>query len=104
MACNAVIAGICRVSTILQNFDMQFLTLARRRTDAFPPEAFTPELLAVEGRHLTELNAAGILQQIWLRGDLPGAAMMKGLQTIRPLGVATGTNAVAIDGKSELEV
>jgi muconolactone delta-isomerase len=55
---------------------MQFLTLSRRRTDAFPPEAFTPELLALEGRHVKELNAAGILKQIWLRGDLPGAAIL----------------------------
>ena len=55
---------------------MQFLTLSRRRTDAFPPEAFTPELLAHEGQRVRELNAAGLLRQIWLRGDLPGAAIL----------------------------
>jgi len=55
---------------------MQFLTLSRRRVDAFPPEAFTPELLAREGQHVRELHAAGTLQQIWLRGDLPGAAIV----------------------------
>lgn len=54
---------------------MQFLTLSRRRTDAFPPEAFTPELLAHEGQRVRELNAAGLLRQIWLRADLPGAAI-----------------------------
>jgi muconolactone delta-isomerase len=55
---------------------MQFLTLSRRRTDAFPPEAFTPELLAQEGTRVKELYAAGVLRQIWLRGDLPGAAIL----------------------------
>lgn len=58
------------------NLGMQFLSMSRRRTDAFPPEAFTPELLALEGKHVRELHAAGILQQIWLRDDIPGAAIL----------------------------
>jgi len=57
-------------------FPMQFLSLSRRRLDAFPPEAFTPELLASEGRRVKELAGAGILRQIWLRDDLPGAAIL----------------------------
>jgi muconolactone delta-isomerase len=55
---------------------MQFLTLSRRRTDAFPPEAFTPELVAREGQRVKELYAAGILRQIWKRGDTPGASII----------------------------
>ena len=55
---------------------MQFLSLSRRRTDAFPPEAFTPELVAREGQRVRELYASGILRQIWRRGDLPGAAIL----------------------------
>jgi muconolactone delta-isomerase len=55
---------------------MQFLTVSRRRTDAFPPEAFKPELLAAEGRRVRELYAAGVLRQIWKRGDAPGAAIV----------------------------
>ena len=55
---------------------MQFLTLSRRRTDAFPPEAFTPDLNAREGQHVRELYAAGILRQVWRRGDMPGAAIL----------------------------
>src|SRR5438094_429773 len=39
---------------------MQFLSLSRRRTDAFPPEAFTPDLLAGESRRVRELYASGI--------------------------------------------
>jgi muconolactone delta-isomerase len=55
---------------------MQFLTMSRRRVDAFGTEAFTPELLAAESQRVRELNAAGTLQQIWLRGDVPGAAIV----------------------------
>ena len=55
---------------------MQFLTISRRRTDAFSPEAFTPELIAREGLRVRELYASGILRQIWRRGDIPGAAIL----------------------------
>ena len=55
---------------------MQFLSLSRRRTDAFPPEAFTPELLAREGQRVKELYASGILRQLWMRGDTPGASIL----------------------------
>jgi muconolactone delta-isomerase len=55
---------------------MQFLSLSRRRTDAFPPEAFTPELGARESARVKEMYAAGILRQIWRRGDIPGAVML----------------------------
>ena len=55
---------------------MQFLTLSRRRTDTFPPEAFTPELNAREGQRVKELYASGILRQVWRRGDVPGATIL----------------------------
>jgi muconolactone delta-isomerase len=55
---------------------MQFLTLSRRRTDQFPPEAFTPELIAREGQRVKALYASGILRQVWRRGDTPGAAIV----------------------------
>ncbi len=55
---------------------MQFLTLSRRRTDAFPPEAFTPELNAAESQRVRELYASGILRQVWRRGDVPGATIL----------------------------
>jgi muconolactone delta-isomerase len=55
---------------------MQFLSMSRRRTDAFPPEAFTAEMMAHESQRVKELYASGILRQIWLRGDLPGAAIL----------------------------
>jgi muconolactone delta-isomerase len=58
------------------NFSMQFLSISRRRVDAFPPEAFTPELVAREGNRVRELYASGILRQVWRRGDIPGAAIL----------------------------
>ena len=54
---------------------MQFLSMSRRRTDAFPPEAFTAELALQEAQRVKELYATGILRQIWLRGDMPGAVI-----------------------------
>ncbi len=55
---------------------MQFLTVSRRRTDAFPPEAFTAELIAQEGMRVKELYASGMIRQVWARGDTPGAAIL----------------------------
>jgi muconolactone delta-isomerase len=55
---------------------MQFLSLSRRRTDEFPPEAFTPELAALEGERVKALYSVGILRQIWKRGDMPGATIL----------------------------
>jgi muconolactone delta-isomerase len=55
---------------------MQFLSLTRRRIDVFPPEAFTPELVAQEGQRVKQLYAAGLLRHIWKRGDVPGSAIL----------------------------
>ena len=55
---------------------MQFLSISRRLTDAFPPEAFTPALIAQEGQRVRQLYASGILRQIWRRGDAPGAVIL----------------------------
>ena len=55
---------------------MQFLTISRRLLDKFPAEAFTPELLARESARVRELYAAGILRQIWKRGDVPGSSIV----------------------------
>jgi muconolactone delta-isomerase len=55
---------------------MQFLSLSRRRTEQFPPEAFTGGLAVREGQRVRELYASGILRQVWKRGDVPGAAIV----------------------------
>jgi muconolactone delta-isomerase len=55
---------------------MQFLSVSRRRTEVFPPDAFTPELAARENQRAKELYASGLLRQIWKRTDTPGAAIL----------------------------
>jgi muconolactone delta-isomerase len=55
---------------------MQFLSLSRRRVDTFPPEAFTPELMARETQRVKALYASGLLRQIWKRNDVPGASIL----------------------------
>ena len=49
--------------------------MSRRKTEQFGPEAFAA-LGGREGERVKELYAAGILRQIWLRGDVPGAAIL----------------------------
>lgn len=54
---------------------MQFISISRRRTEAFPPEAFEA-LLDAEGLRVRELYAEGTVRQLWGRGDVPGAIML----------------------------
>lgn len=58
------------------NRAMQFLTLTRRRLDAFPAEAFTAELLAREQKRARELYGSGLARQIWKRGDAAGSVIL----------------------------
>ncbi len=81
---------------------MQFFTISRRRTDTFSPEAFTPELLAAEGRRVRELYAAGILRQIWKRGDAPGAAIVWEAASEEELRAAMGSLPLAQAGMLEI--
>jgi muconolactone delta-isomerase len=55
---------------------MQFLSLSRRRTDRFPPEAFTAELAGKEAQRVRALYASGLLRHVWKRSDTPGAAIL----------------------------
>ncbi len=55
---------------------MQFISVSRRRTDQFSPEAFTPELVQGEAARVRALYASGILRQVWKRSDMPGAAIL----------------------------
>ncbi len=81
---------------------MQFFTISRRRTDTFPSDAFTPELLASEGRRVRELYAAGILRQIWKRGDAPGAAIVWEAASEEELRAAMGSLPLAQAGMLEI--
>ncbi len=55
---------------------MQFLSVSRRRLDAFPAEKWTPELMESESQRVREMYAAGDLRSIWRRKDVPGAVML----------------------------
>ncbi|HUY93856.1 MAG TPA: muconolactone Delta-isomerase family protein [Terracidiphilus sp.] len=55
---------------------MQFLTLTRRRLDAFPAEAFTTELIGREQKRAKELYGSGLARQIWKRGDIAGSVIL----------------------------
>jgi uncharacterized protein YciI len=54
---------------------MQFLAIARRRTEAFS-EALINEALPAEAERVRELYAAGVMRTIYSRGDVPGAVVL----------------------------
>lgn len=82
---------------------MQFLSISRRRTDQFPPEAFSPELSAREGRQVKALYASGILRQIWKRGDLAGAAILWEAASEAEVREAIGTLPIFQAGMLEIQ-
>jgi len=83
---------------------LQFFTLSRRRTDAFPPEAFTPELVAQEGQRVKELYASGLLRQVWKRGDTAGAAIIWEAGSEAEVRAAVASLPIYIAGMLELAV
>jgi len=83
---------------------MQFLALSRRRTDAFPPEAFTPELIEAEAQRVRELYAAGTLRSIWRRQDTPGAALLIEADSEEKVRAILATLPLAQHGMLELVV
>lgn len=81
---------------------MQFVSFSRRRIDAFPPEAFTPELGQRESARVRELYASGILRQIWKRGDMPGACILWEAASEQEVRDAIATLPIFIAGMLEL--
>lgn len=81
---------------------MQFLSLSRRRTDDFPPQAFTPERIAAETHRVKELYEAGILRQIWARGDAGGAAIL--WEAVSELEVRTAAESLPLFKSGMLEI
>jgi muconolactone delta-isomerase len=55
---------------------MQFMVLTRRRTEAFNDADYTPERLSAETQAVRRLYAAGLVRQIWHRGDVGGACLL----------------------------
>jgi muconolactone delta-isomerase len=83
---------------------MQFLSISRRRTDHFPPEAFTTELIAAEGQRVKALYASGILRQIWKRGDTPGASILWEAPSEAEVRAAIATLPIFAAGMLEIEL
>ena len=95
-------AGNRKTLPSLYNLSMQFLSISRRRVDAFPSEAFTAELMARETQRVKELYAAGLLRQIWRRGDIPGAAML--WEAVNEAEVRAALDSLPINQAGMLEI
>ena len=54
---------------------MQFLTVSRRRTEAFSEAEFTA-LVDREVQQARRMYAQGAIRQIWHRADMPGACIV----------------------------
>lgn len=54
---------------------MQFISIVRRRTEAFSPEEFEP-LLEPEAEAVRKLYAQGLVRNIWSREDVLGAVTL----------------------------
>ena len=80
---------------------MQFISISRRRTDAFPPEAFEP-FLDAEGLRVRELYAEGSLRSIWGRTDIPGAVML--WEAADEAAVRAGLDSLPLAKRGMLEV
>jgi len=81
---------------------MQFLSLTRRRLDAFPPEAFTRELTDREGQRVRELYGTGILRQVWRRSDIAGSAILWEAGSVDEVHEAIASLPIAQAGMLEL--
>jgi muconolactone delta-isomerase len=56
--------------------ELQFLVVTRRRSDAFPLAAWTPQLLEEEAEYIRTLYLDGSVRAIWRRNDEPGAILI----------------------------
>jgi muconolactone delta-isomerase len=83
---------------------MQFVSVSRRRTDQFPPEAFTAELIASEGQRVKALYASGILRQIWKRADTPGASILWEAPSEAEVRAAIATLPIFAAGMLEIQL
>jgi hypothetical protein len=54
---------------------MQFMVFSRRRTEEYG-EADFDAVIPAETERVRQLYADGVVRQIWLRGDLPGACFL----------------------------
>jgi muconolactone delta-isomerase len=60
---------------------MQFLSVSRRRTEAFADEQFAA-MVADEVQQARTLYAEGLIRQIWHRADVAGACILLEADTL----------------------
>jgi hypothetical protein len=80
---------------------MQFLTVSRRRTEAFSPDDFAVHVEA-EIRQAQALYAEGFIRQIWHRADIPGACMLVEAESETHVRERLGTLPLVREGMLEV--
>lgn len=66
------------------------------------PAAFTAELMGAETARVRELYTAGVLRQIWKRGDLAGAAILWEAASVAEVEAAIASLPMAQAGLLEM--
>jgi muconolactone delta-isomerase len=82
---------------------MQFLVLSHRHSDRFTPEQYA-EHLPAETQRVRQLYARGVIQQIWQRDDLRGAAFLVSARSLSAAQAAVGSLPLARLQMSEFTV
>jgi muconolactone delta-isomerase len=82
---------------------MQFISIARRRTESFTPEAFEP-LLEPEAEKVRELYARGVVRAVWSREDVLGAVMLLEASSREALDAELATLPLSAAGMLEITV
>ncbi|OEV02182.1 MULTISPECIES: muconolactone Delta-isomerase family protein [Streptomyces] len=82
---------------------MQFLVMTRRYSDRYSEEEFAA-VLPEETAAVRKLYADGVLRQIWLRGDGPGACFLLEAGSPQEAQAAVDTLPLARKEMSEFRV
>jgi muconolactone delta-isomerase len=80
---------------------MQFLSVTRRRTELFSPEAFEA-IIPHEQEHARQFYIEGFFRQIWHRGDMGGAVMLLEADSLEEAKAKLGTLPLAEKGMLEI--
>jgi hypothetical protein len=82
---------------------LQFLTVSRRKTEAFSDEEFAARV-AAEVEQARALYASGFIRQIWHRADIPGACIVLEAESEQQAREVIGTLPMMQAGMLEVTV
>jgi hypothetical protein len=82
---------------------MQFMVLSRRRTEQFTDADFE-QVIPTETDRVRTLYIDGVVRQIWLRGDLPGACFTVEAPDLDTAHATIETLPMAVSGLSEFTI